>query len=62
MGVEPTEENIENRLYGNSAVTYMRKGECVVFAAGTCGWGHGIKGGDLFIERVTKNVMDRFTT
>jgi hypothetical protein len=34
MGVGPTEENIENRLYDNSAVTYMRKGEGVVFAAG----------------------------
>jgi hypothetical protein len=40
----------------------MRKGDGVLCAAGTCGWVHGFKGGDLFIERVTKNVRDRFTT
>jgi hypothetical protein len=62
MGEEPTQENLEKRIYGNSAVTYMKKGEGEVFAAGTTGWVHGLKGGDPFIERVTKNVMDRFTS
>jgi hypothetical protein len=61
-GAEPTEENIEKRLYGNAAVTYMKKESGEVFAAGTCGWVHGLKGGDPFVERVTKNVMDRFTS
>jgi hypothetical protein len=62
MGEEPTQEHLEKRIHGNSAVTYMQKGPGEVFAAGTCGWVHGLKGGDPFIERVTKNVMDRFTS
>jgi hypothetical protein len=33
-----------------------------VLAAGTCGWVHGLKGAEPFIERVTKKVMDRFTS
>ena len=59
---EPTEEDAEKLVYGNSAITYMQKGSGEVFAVGTCGWVHGLKGGDPFIERVTKNVMDRFTS
>jgi hypothetical protein len=62
MNIEPTQENLEKMVYGNCAVTYMQKGPGEVFAAGTCGWVHGLKGGDPFIERVTKNVMDRFTS
>jgi hypothetical protein len=62
MGDEPTQKNLEKRIYGNAAVTYMQKGNGEVFAAGTTGWVHGLTGGDPFVERVTKNVMDRFTS
>jgi hypothetical protein len=62
LNIEPTQENLEKLVYGNCAVTYMQKGPGEVFAAGTSGWVHGLKGSDPFIERVTKNVMDRFTS
>jgi hypothetical protein len=59
---EPTAEVAQKLVYGNRAITYMQKGAGEVLAAGTRGWVHGLKGGDPFIERVTKNVMGRFTS
>jgi hypothetical protein len=62
LDIEPTQENLEKMFYGNAAVTYMKKGAGEVFCAGTTGWVHGLKGADPFIERVTMNVMNRFTS
>ena len=59
--LEQTPENIERFLYGNSAVTYMKKGKGEVFAAGTCNWVVGLLERDPFVERITKNVLDRFS-
>ena len=59
--LDPTPENIEKFLYGNSAVTYMKKGKGEVFAAGTCNWVVGLLERDPFVERITRNVLDRFS-
>jgi hypothetical protein len=62
FNIEPTKENLDKLIYGNSAVTYMQKGAGEVFAAGTMYWVMGLKVSDPFIERITKNVIDRFTS
>ncbi len=47
-------------LYGNAAMTYMRKGKGEVFAAGACDWVRGLEQKDPFVERIMRNVLDRF--
>lgn len=61
LGIEPTRENLEKLIYGNCAMTYMRKGSGQVFAVGTLYWVIGLKDGEPFVERITRNVFDRFS-
>lgn len=61
FNLEPTPENISKMTFGNSAMTYMKKGAGEVFAAGTCNWVVGLIERDPFVERITKNVLDRFS-
>lgn len=62
LNLEPTPENLEKLIYGNAAITYMKKGQGEVFAAGTCNWVIGLLERDPFVERLTKNVLDRFSS
>jgi hypothetical protein len=39
--------------------TYTRGG--TVVTTGTTDWGHGLRGGDSVVERITKNVLDRLS-
>ena len=62
LGLEMTEENIDKFVRGCAAITYMRKGKGEVFTAGTLDWVRGLEKRDPFIDRITRNVLDRFST
>ena len=34
---------------------------CEGYCAGTCEWVAGLMKGDVYVERITRNVLDRFT-
>jgi hypothetical protein len=36
LNIKPTKENLEKMIYGNCAMTYLKKGAGEIFAAGTC--------------------------
>jgi hypothetical protein len=38
----------------------FRRGKGEVFNAGTTEWAHGLGAGDPFVERITRNVLERF--
>jgi|GEM_PF-112694 len=62
LGLEVTEENIDKFMRGCAAITCMKKGKGEVFAAGTLDWSRGLEQREPFIEKVTRNVLDRFTS
>jgi hypothetical protein len=61
LNIKPTRENLEKMIYGNCAMTYLKKGAGEIFAAGTCNWVIKLLERDPFVERITKNVIDRFS-
>lgn len=46
---------------GNGAVVHWQRGRGEVFTAGSCEWVAGLLRHDPQVERVTRNVLDRFT-
>lgn len=57
---EVTPETLDNVTRGNGVVVYWRRGKGEVFTAGTCEWVAGLINRDWQVERVTRNVLDRF--
>ena len=57
---EATPETVEKLRYGSGMIVNFLKGRGEVFTAGTCEWVAGLIDRDPFVERVTKNVLDRF--
>jgi hypothetical protein len=47
-------------LRGHAVMASFRRGAGEVFNAGTTEWAHGLGAGDPFVERITRNVLDRF--
>jgi len=54
-------ENLGRAARGNGMMVHFPKGKGAVFHAGTCEWVAGLIDRDPFVERITKNVLDRFT-
>jgi hypothetical protein len=57
---EASDENLEKVRYSNGMIVNFRRGKGEVFHAGTCEWVAGLLRRDAMVERVTKNVLDRF--
>ena len=57
---EPTTESLERHKRGSGMVVHFARGKGEVFTAGTCEWVNGLIEGDVFTQRITKNVLDRF--
>ena len=57
---EVTESTVEPFKRGNGMIVNFKKGAGEVFHAGTCEWVAGLIDRDPFIERITRNVLDRF--
>jgi hypothetical protein len=47
-------------LRGHAVMASFRRGAGEVFNAGTTEWAYGLAAGDPFVERITRNVLDRF--
>jgi hypothetical protein len=47
-------------LHGHAVMASFRRGAGEVFNGGTTEWAHGLKAGDPFVERITRNVLRRF--
>lgn len=45
---------------GHAVMAAFRRGAGEVFNAGTTEWAYGLAAGNPFVERITRNVMDRF--
>ena len=60
LGLEMTEENIDKFMRGCAVITNMKKGKGEVFCAGTLDWVRGLEQKDPFIEKITKNVLDKY--
>lgn len=46
--------------YGSGMIVAFQKGKGTVFHAGTCWWVSGLIDGDEIIEKITRNILDRF--
>ena len=53
-------ENLDRAARGNGMIVSFSKGKGEVFHAGTCEWVAGLIDRDPFVERITRNVLDRF--
>ena len=58
---EATPETLDRVARGNGMIVNFSKGRGEVFHAGTCEWVAGLIDRDPFVERITRNVLDRFT-
>ncbi|THD61296.1 DUF4350 domain-containing protein [Phenylobacterium sp.] len=47
-------------LRGHAVMASFRRGRGEVFNAGTTEWAHGLAAADPFVERITRNVLERF--
>ncbi|TJV20434.1 MAG: hypothetical protein E5Y16_30775, partial [Mesorhizobium sp.] len=58
---EVTEESLSRYKYGSGMMVHMTSGKGEVLTAATCEWVMGLKRGDLCTQRITRNILDRFT-
>jgi hypothetical protein len=56
----PSDENLDKVKRGNGMIVNFHRGKGEVFHAGSCEWVAGLLRGDAMVERVTKNVLDRY--
>ncbi len=57
---EATAETRERCRRGSGMIVSFPKGKGEVFHAGTCNWVAGLSGRDPNVERITRNVLDKF--
>jgi hypothetical protein len=57
---DASDENLEKVRYSNGMIVNFKRGKGEVFHAGTCEWVAGLLRRDAMVEKVTKNVLDRF--
>ena len=59
---EDAPEFLRGLRYGSGMVAAFSRGAGQVFNAGACEWVRGLICRDCFTERITRNVLDRFTS
>ncbi len=57
---EVTPETLDRVSRGSGMLVVFRRGAGEVVHAGTCEWVAGLKARDVTVERITRNVLDRF--
>ena len=57
---EASDANLEKVKRGNGMIVNFPRGKGEVFHAGSCEWVAGLLRQDPMVERVTKNVLDRY--
>jgi hypothetical protein len=45
---------------GHAVIATFRRGQGEIFNAGTTEWAYGLAAGNPFVDRITRNVLDRF--
>lgn len=60
LNAEVSMENLASAQRGNGMMVSFRKGKGEVFTAATCEWVMGLTRHDVQVERVTRNVLERF--
>jgi hypothetical protein len=58
---EDTPATRERVKRGSAVITWMPKGDGEVLCCGTTEWPHALAQGDPMVERITANILDRFT-
>jgi hypothetical protein len=53
-------ENHRRLMRGHAVMASFRRGRGEVFNGGTTEWAYGLAAGNPFVERITRNVLDRF--
>lgn len=61
FGKNPTLEQVESIKQGAGMMATFTRGQGTVFNAGSCEWVNGLKLRDFCTERITRNVLDKFT-
>jgi hypothetical protein len=54
-----TPAGLERYRHGTAAVVVFSRGKGTVFNCGSTEWVYGLRGRDLFVERITRNIFDR---
>ncbi len=54
-------ETLDRSTRGNGVILHWHRGNGEVFAAGTCEWVMGLVSKDQQVERITRNVLNRFS-
>jgi hypothetical protein len=57
---DASEASQQRLLRGHAAMSSFERGRGEVFNGATTEWAHGLKAGDPFITRITRNVLRRF--
>jgi len=57
---EPSDSNLEKVKRGNGMIVNFSRGKGEVFHAGSCEWVAGLLRRDAMVEKVTRNVLDRY--
>jgi hypothetical protein len=52
---------MERLKRGSGMIVQFQRGNGIVFHAGTCEWVAGLMKRDVYVERITRNVLDRFS-
>jgi hypothetical protein len=53
-------ENYRRMMRGHAVMASFRRGDGEVFNGGTTEWAYGLAAGNGFVERITRNVLNRF--
>lgn len=59
---EATDETVDRVKRGSGMMVTMKRGQGEVFHVGSTNWVAGLIDGDPFVERITRNVLDRYLT
>jgi len=54
-------EDLDRYRYGSAVMVHMCRGKGEVLTAATCDWVMGLTRRDPYIERITRNILDRFS-
>ena len=53
-------DNRARMMRGHAVMAAFKRGKGEVFNSGTTEWAYGLKAGNPFVDRITRNVLDRF--
>ena len=54
-------EDLDRYRYGSAVMVHMTRGKGEVLTAATCDWVMGLTRRDPYTERITRNILDRFS-